>query len=152
MAVKLKAKVRGLNKVIKKFEKLGPAGSAAVRTAMYKVGNEIMEKSLRITPKYDGWLRNTWYCTKPYKNVGFCELGYGADYAHHVHEMPSTVNWSEPGTGNKFLEKPFNERRTSLASDIGKYAQERFDINKTSPTFGVAGIPEEPKTGPGNKR
>ena len=32
-------------------------------------------------------------------------IGYRAEYAAHVHEMPSSTNWNRPGAENKFLEK-----------------------------------------------
>lgn len=38
--------------------------------------------------------------------VGLITFGDGrVDYAVHVHEMPDDTNYSEPGTGNKYLEK-----------------------------------------------
>ena len=38
------------------------------------------------------------------------EVGFKADHAPLVHEWPSTVNWTTPGTGNKFLERPYFSR------------------------------------------
>ena len=39
------------------------------------------------------------------------EVGFSAPYALIVHEMGPGTNWSTPGTGAKFLESPFAERK-----------------------------------------
>lgn len=150
MALRVKVKIDGLEKVIKKMDRLGDAGSAAVRTGIYAVANNIMNESIRITPKDDGWLRNTWYVTKPGrgKYTSFSECGYGANYAHHVHEMPSTTNWSESGTGNKFLQKAFEAYKATIASEVATIANKEFNPDKTTSSYPNGGPPVKPQTGP----
>jgi len=55
-----------------------------------------------------------------YKDRIFCEGGFHADYAAKVHEMPVSTNWSEPGSGPKFLE-------SALISNNRKYMKEVAD-------------------------
>jgi len=41
---------------------------------------------------------------KTSKNEVYIEYGFNAEYAGIVHEMPTTTNWTMPGSGPKFLE------------------------------------------------
>ena len=146
MAIRLSAKIDGLKQVRKKFSKAGDAGDAAVRSAIYAVANDLMVKDIiKVTPKDEGDLRDSWYVSKPFKRIGFSEVGFGAKHAPYVHEMPSDVNWSEPGTGNKFIEKPFSARRGRMAKEIAREAKKRFDINKTMADFSGGSAPTKPK-------
>ncbi len=49
-----------------------------------------------------------------------CEGGFNAEYAGTVHEAPETWNWTEPGSGPKFLQ-------TKLARNNRKYMKEVAD-------------------------
>jgi len=53
------------------------------------------------------------------KTVGKVSFGGGeVDYADIVHEMPNDVNWTEPGTGNKYLENPLKENAEKYLNSI----------------------------------
>ena len=53
------------------------------------------------------------------KTVGKVSFGGGeVDYADIVHEMPNDVNWTEPGTGNKYLENPLKENSQKYLDKI----------------------------------
>ena len=57
-------------------------------------------------PKKLGNLRRTQQVNKPKispKEISV-EAGFAADYAAKVHEMPNTYNYTEPGSGPKYLE------------------------------------------------
>jgi len=45
-------------------------------------------------------------------------VGYTAKYAAWVHEMPNDVNWTTPGTGNKFLEKAIRRNTREILGII----------------------------------
>lgn len=45
-------------------------------------------------------------------------IGYTAKYASWVHEMPNDVNWTTPGTGNKFLEKAVRRNTREILAII----------------------------------
>ena len=149
MAIKFKAEIQGLDKVNKALARYGDAGSAAIRTAIYVKANNIMTDALRVTPLDHNPLRNSWYITRPYKSVGFSEAGFGMEYAHHVHEMPNDKNWSEPGTGNKFLEKPFNKHKTTAVEEIARYAEKhlkKYPDARAGKFAGKSKAPQKPKT------
>lgn len=146
MAVKVKAKIIGLDRVQREFAKYGKNGIKAIRAAIYAKANNIMLDSIRVTPKDSNNLRQTWYATKPGPRGEFSELGYGAEYAHNVHEMPNDVNWSEPGTGNKFLEEPFNKHKTNAKSEIARFARKQLESG--TPMMQNSKIPTSPKKVP----
>ena len=53
------------------------------------------------------------------KTTGKVSFGGGqVDYADIVHEMPNNVNWTEPGTGNKYLENPLKENAKKYLDSI----------------------------------
>ena len=45
-------------------------------------------------------------------------IGYTAKYAAWVHGMPNDVNWTTPGTGNKFLEKAIRRNTREILGII----------------------------------
>lgn len=146
-----KPRIIGLKKVQDEFKKYGERGLQALRYAIYKEANDIMLASIVVTPKDDNYLRNSWYATQPGKRGAFSELGYGAEYATHVHEMPNTVNWSEPGTGNKYLEKPFNVAKQGASERIARVARRELDHGGII-TPPPSKIPKKPKTGKNSKK
>jgi len=57
------------------------------------------------TPKLKGGLKRSKF-TQPVQQHGsnyFADLGYDMPYAHRLHEAPAGWNWSEPGSGPKYL-------------------------------------------------
>jgi hypothetical protein len=142
--MQLNVEIRGMDKLVKDLDKADAATEAAVKTAMYSVAHEMMEKSIKITPKDDNHLRDSWYITRPVRIVNFVELGYGMEYANYVHEMPDTTNWTEPGTGNKYLEKIVIQYRSKLVRVIRRKAKKYFDLKKTSPDASLGSAPSKP--------
>ena len=58
------------------------------------------------------------------KTTGRVTFGGGqVDYADIVHEMPNTTNWTEPGTGNKYLENPLKENSQKYLDKIKEAAK-----------------------------
>lgn len=51
-------------------------------------------------------------------------MGYYADYAAYVHEMPETNRWSTPGTGPKFLSGPLEEAIPRLPALLAEFIKE----------------------------
>lgn len=75
--------------------------------------DEDMKKTPPTIPLDTGNLRSSWFIepmTGKAKGYAFAVLaGFGANYAVYVHEMTDEaygkeINWSEPGSGPKFLE------------------------------------------------
>ena len=120
----------------------------AMYLAEYAVANNIMTDTLRVTPKYDGWLRNTRFVSKPRKSQPYSDAGFGADYALAVHEMPDDVNWSEPGTGNKFLQRTLDKHQQTAASEMARIAKQALESDRPV-TLPQGPNPTKPETGEG---
>ena len=90
--------------------------------AIEKCCQDLKRKAIDKTPMDTGALRRSGAVNVEKagtKTVGKVSFGGGeVDYADIVHEMPNTVNWTEPGTGNKFLENPLKENAQKYLNDI----------------------------------
>jgi hypothetical protein len=100
----------------------------AAGSALYIEATKIMAKSVPITPFDKGFLRGSAFVTLPEPEVNkiLVELGYGgfaSTYALKVHEaIDSATNWKEPGTGSKYLEKPFDAAQSGMSRRLSKQA------------------------------
>jgi len=73
------------------------------KAAAYLLRDAILEKPT--APKKTGNLRRTQKVEKPIMKPDISiEAGFAADYAAAVHEMSDTNNFTEPGSGPKYLE------------------------------------------------
>ena len=75
---------------------------------------DLLRKAVEVCPIDSGDLRKSGTVQLEKKGIETQGMvGFGGDhtseYAVVVHEMPNTTNWSEPGTGAKYLENPFKE-------------------------------------------
>ena len=115
LAMALNDVLRNLNTVSKQIEK-------KAEKQIKKCCEDLLSKAIDITPIDTGELRKsgtTDYDTAT--KTGKVSFGGGAvDYAVAVHEMPNETNWSEPGTGNKFLEKPLKANSEKYLQSIAK--------------------------------
>ena len=107
--------LRNLNKVTKDTEK-------KAEIQIKKCCEDLLSKAVDITPIDTGELRKSG--TTDYdsaKKTGRVTFGVGAvEYAVAVHEMPNETNWTEPGTGNKYLEKPLKANSEKYLQSIAK--------------------------------
>ena len=107
--------LRNLNTASKQIEK-------KAEKQIKKCCEDLLSKAVDITPMDTGELRKsgtTDYDTAT--KTGKVSFGGGAvDYAVAVHEMPNETNWSEAGTGNKFLEKPLKANSEKYLQSIAK--------------------------------
>lgn len=85
-----------LNASIRKIE-------GATEEGLFAAGLFVQGESQKITPVKLGELHNRAF-TKPNGPMRV-SVGYTAEYAAFVHEMPATFNFTKIGTGPKFLEK-----------------------------------------------
>ena len=97
----------------------------ATARATYEIGHEILNEAIPLTPMDTGDLRDSGYVS--WKSGGGeaieVEVGFGGaatPYALAVHEMPTTNNFQEPGTGPKYLERPFDKIKSTLAGQVAK--------------------------------
>ena len=96
-----------------------------IASALHSEAKRIMRASQQRVPVLSGTLKNSGYVEKPifYGPVASVELGYSADHAIKVHEMPRSGQTSGVGPGPRFqnyrswatigqwkyLEEPANE-------------------------------------------
>jgi hypothetical protein len=133
-------KVTGAAQVLKNLQKTIKATDQAMAGAIYLEANAIMNESDKLVPMSSAstkettsgkrqamnmHLRATSYVKRPEKGaVGWAvKLGYWRDYALWVHEMTrSGINWTRPGSGAKFLEKPFRAAKKGYFKRVAKRA------------------------------
>jgi len=85
---------------------------------------DVNKDVIRVTPKDSGDMRSTQYIkTDRHSNGITVETGFRTPYAPFVHEWPQTVNWTTPGTGNKFLQRPYFNRASTLAKFLSSKAR-----------------------------
>lgn len=101
-----------------------------VAAELYQWCEERMAVSKERVPVKHGHLRSTGKVEKPVwdGNEVSVTMGYGGpsddgayvDYAGAVHEMmDSSVHWTTPGTGPKYLENPIKEDIKALPGRLG---------------------------------
>lgn len=114
----------------KKFYKIvnkkipGLSAEGLMKAATQLIRDAIQEQPT--VPKKVGHLRRTQQIERPKIKHGeiSIEAGFNADYAAAVHESPSNLNWTEPGSGPQFL-------TTKLAKNKNKYMKTTADHIKS---------------------
>jgi hypothetical protein len=107
------------------MDKAAKAYADAADAAVYQKGVKIMGESALICPvsPHGGALLRSRYVSPPRRDRRgpIVRIGYGTYYAWHVHEMTnSNVNWTKPGSGPKYLERPIYAAMTGYATWMGK--------------------------------
>lgn len=111
-------------RAVKNLRRIADKSGEYLGNALTLAAENLMSEAIPITPFDTGDLRRSGYVSQP-KVVGgdvTIEVGFGgtaAKYALRVHEWTDPEpNWSEPGTGPKYLERPFNAMRSKLPAEI----------------------------------
>jgi hypothetical protein len=104
----------GEQELIRKLKAIGERAPGLVGAALFVEANAIKEKALPRTPFDTGRLRGSASVQPPRLTHGGAEVQFGfggaaKKYAGFVHERTGSINWSEPGTGAKYLEDPTME-------------------------------------------
>ena len=56
-------------------------------------------------------------------------VGYYTEYAIYVHEMVgAAINWTTPGTGAKFLQRPFEKRLKGMTDRLRRVILKRLGL------------------------
>ena len=145
----------GIREVVAAMKKEEKKWVQAEAAAIYQWGLKLIQAAHDITPRHKGVLRASRYVTRPQKTRKgkfFVEAGFGASYAPYVHELTQRgggwvamgINWTLPGTGDKFLEKPYRKMRRGGLRWIAR--QTKFN-KKTGIGFrGItSNVPTRPK-------
>ena len=111
-----------LNDVIRNLNANIVAINKKAEKQIEKCSQDLLRKAIDKTPMDTGALRLSGAVDvekKGLKTTGRVSFGGGqVDYADIVHEMPNNVNWTEPGTGNKYLENPLKENAKRYLDSI----------------------------------
>ena len=117
------------------LEDLGGDIGKIIGAALFKAGHELKNKAIPLTPLDTGALRRSLNVGLPKVQGGTITVEVGADgrsapYALAVHERTGAINYSEPGTGAKYLERPFNDMQGEIgemiASEVETAIRKRF--------------------------
>lgn len=96
--------------------------NSAVAKGLNKYAERLKEEVINATPMETGELRRSIYKTEATEDNLVIEVGSRgaiAPYNVYVHEIPRT-NYTTPGTGHKFLERPFEETKHLVKEFIKK--------------------------------
>ena len=111
----IKIEIVNLAEFSKKMDALPGAVLAEAAQTLREEAEEVMTRSKELVPVDTGTLRSTGHVppTRRERNTVEVDMAYGgpaAAYAVHVHEnIKAGIHWSVPGTGPKFLERPYIE-------------------------------------------
>lgn len=104
MTRRAKIKVKGLDNVMREFNRKVDFTNDNVRKGLQAAGLFIKAESKENAPHDTGLLVNShFFSTAKIGKKWLLRVGSTAEYAPFVHEMPKTNNFSKPGTGPKFL-------------------------------------------------
>jgi len=110
--------MKGLDEVLANLSREIQAIEGRTRAGMEEAAVFIKGEAVETTPQRKGILANSAFHDTDNGAGGSgprLRVGYSADYAPYVHEMPEGFNYTKPGTGPKFLEKAVrNNLRTIL--------------------------------------
>lgn len=107
--------LRNLSKEISKIE--GASADGLLEAAVFVQG-----KSIEIVPHDQGVLIKQSFSDVDRDKL-ISRVGYTTEYAPYVHEMPATFNYTKPGTGPKFLERPVKENTRTILKIIADRAK-----------------------------
>ncbi len=117
-----------INDINRNFAMLKKKIAIKIEQAIKETGQNLLDETVQVTPmsplgtETSGDLRKSGKLDieKSGKNTeAVVTFGGGkVDYALRVHEMPNNTNWSESGTGNKYLEKTVDDNRKKYLKHI----------------------------------
>jgi hypothetical protein len=142
--------IQGMDAFLAKLKAAKATVVTGASRGMYQWAESVMTESKLIVPvsPHGGTLMNTGKVMLPVvtgKQI-IVEMGYGdeaVDYALAVHEMigdspgskdgvkhpiaPHPINWTRPGSGPKYLERPFMQKQKEAVPMITAEIQAEFD-------------------------
>jgi len=100
----------------------------AAATSFYKVAGMVIADAILEQPRAPHDSGNLWrsqLIEAPQIKAGEIgiELGFDAEYAAAVHEMPSNVNWKMAGAGSKFLEAKLIRNKEKYMAELARGMQ-----------------------------
>ena len=114
--------LQGLDIVLRKMAEVAKEYPEALGAALYQEAEAIMAKSVMLCPVDTSALLMSRFIGRPKADPSGISvtMGYGKTYAVYVHEMPTNVNWTKPGSGSKFLIRPVDESRRGYVPRLAR--------------------------------
>lgn len=129
MARAFSAKITGDKELADRLAKINDKMPKAIDDALHEEAMGLEAESAPLTPVADiagGTLRRS----SQIKRIptGY-SVGYYTKYAIYVHEMVgAAINWSTPGTGAKYLQKPFEKRLKGMTDRLRRVILKRLGL------------------------
>lgn len=118
--------MRLTSKVRTEFDrKLLTTMNDAYDAALYQQAIDIMGLSVLQVPVDTGRLRSSGFVGPPQNHT--VKLGYGTNYAAHVHERTETEHSGR--TKSKYLSDPIDKKRSTWERDMAKKTRNAVDNN-----------------------
>lgn len=122
------ARVTGTAEVMRALNKQIAAIEGRTRDGLLQAGLFVESEAVPITPhsgQMGGTLRNSAFtdATAPGEKPVAVRVGYTAEYAAYVHEMPESNKFTSPGTGPKFLQRAVSENVREILAIIQRNAR-----------------------------
>lgn len=107
----------GVNKLQHRFTLVSKLTEKETIKELEDIGHDLKRKSQDVVPYREGDLEASAYVNRFWENGNpYVEVGYRAPYALRLHEELFD-NYTTPGTGPKFLERPY-------LANKGRYAEQ----------------------------
>ncbi len=118
------AGVTGLEEVIKNLNKTIAEIEGDISKGVHAAALFVQGESLENTPVEFGVLANSSFVDAQWFDDSFwARVGYTAEYAPYVHEMPASYNFTKPGTGPKFLQRAVSNNHVKILKIIFERAK-----------------------------
>lgn len=116
----------GLDALFAKFDRIPDIVKESAKQALLRSGDAIGTVSKMECPRgATGYLERSFFNEWDEEAIA-AVIGYSAEYAIWVHEMldPTlsghSVNWTKPGSKNKFLEDPYNRYKDAIPDYVAR--------------------------------
>lgn len=117
-------KLKGLEKVIRNLNKEIDKIKGRTGQGLMAAGLFIQGEAQEVTPVEKGVLVNSAFVDLDNQPQGpVVRVGFTAEYAAIVHELPADSNFTKPGTGPKFLENTVDTNRDTILKIIKNRAK-----------------------------
>lgn len=108
-----------INDIIRNLQKEIGNIEGDLSKGLLAAGLFVQGESQRTVPHDTGTLSNSSFTSMgELMGMPAVRVGYTAEYAAFVHEMPQEYNYSKPGTGPKFLEKAVKDNVPTILKII----------------------------------
>lgn len=129
MAKAFTAKITGDKELAKRLAKINARLPRAIDDALHEEALGLEAESAPLTPVADiagGTLRRSSKINRISKGYS---VGYYTRYAIYVHEMVgAAIKWSTPGTGAKYLQRPFEKRLKGMTDRLRRVILKRLGL------------------------